>query len=155
MIVTNSNYAAQLDRIVNRLIETAELDVFEDYWDLYKETADISNVQGFFVRTAGEYDSISYCNAAIIGDGLLVDIEGDDDGESGSLTIRSLDSIAGLSIHTEALPGLPDSQGASLVVDTELAGESDYGPHWVAKTEEEEEHLLRFAKVLVQAMSNH
>ena len=67
--------------------------------------------------------------------------------------MESLDSISRVSIHAGSLPGLPSSNGASLVVLSRRLAETNVGLHWVAKSDDEEEHLLRFAKCLVQAIS--
>ena len=149
----------QLSRIVEKAIEEHELEKFEDYWELFEATANIKEVQAFFLRTEVYRDTVlimgeaAYCNLAIIGDGLLIDIEGDDSDGTGSLTFHSLASVSGVSIHAEPLQNLPSSRGASLVVLANRAGEEDVGLHWVAKTEEEEERLLRFAEALVEALS--
>ena len=94
-----------------------------------------------------------YCNVALIGDGLLVDVEGDDSDNKGSLTYRSLEFVSGVSIYAGPLRGLDSSRGASLVVVTRKVGEEGIGLHWIAKTEEEEEHLLQFAQTLLKAIS--
>ena len=67
--------------------------------------------------------------------------------------MASLDSISGVSIHAGSLPGLPSSNGASLVILSRRPAETNVGLHWVAKSDEEEEHLLSFAKCLVQVIS--
>lgn len=151
--MTNRNRSAELERIVGRAIENDRLAAFKRYWDLYKDTSEISSVQGFFVKTQSDIFRNGYCNVAIIGDGLLVDIEGDDSRNSGSLTFDSLNSITTISIHDGPLPGLSSSNGASLVVCANRVNETEIGLHWVAKTDEEEDHLLHFAECLVQEIS--
>ena len=123
---------------------------------MYESAADLTNVQAFYVQTDSQAlfgGPTRYCNVAVIGDGLIVDIEGNDDTRSGSLSLERLDSITSISIHAGALPGLSSSQGASLLVLADRADESGVGLHWIAKTEEEEKHLLNFAQCLVQAIS--
>lgn len=152
--MTTRNYSTQLARIVEQAIEDNNLQTLEQYWELYQRTGEISNVQAFFFRTEIGRFSGGYGNVAIIGDGLLVDIEVNDSRNTGSLTLRSLDSVVEVMVHAGPLPGLPDSQGASLVVVTEVAGQADAGPHWVATTPGEEDYLLRFAGVLVKEISS-
>ena len=147
------DYSSHLDRIVEQAIENGGFPTFAQYWEIYSLTADLSAVQAFYFRTESQYPFGAYCNAAIIGDGLLVDIEGDETKKSGGLTMASLDSISGVSIHAGSLPGLPSSNGASLVVLSRRPAETNVGLHWVAKSDEEEEHLLSFAKCLVQVIS--
>ena len=69
--MTNRNRSAELERIVGRAIENDRLAAFKRYWDLYKDTSEISSVQGFFVKTQSDIFRNGYCNVAIIGDGLL------------------------------------------------------------------------------------
>ena len=155
--MSNGDKSAQLARKVERLVDEYGLPTFEEYWGLYESTADLSNVQTFYIQTEARNhfggSSAHYCNVAIIGDGLIVDIEGNDDTRSGRLSLERLDSITSVSIHAGALPGLSSSQGASLLVLADRAHESGVGLHWIAKTEEEEDHLLNFAQSLVQAIS--
>ena len=155
--MSNGNKSAQLAGIVKRVVGENDLPMFEEYWELYEHAADISNVQAFYIRIESfndfGHESVKYCNVAILGEGLVVDVEGDDSKSTGSLTLSSLDSFSHVSFHAGSLPGLPSSQGASLVVLAHSAGESDAGPYWVAKTEEEEDYLLSFAQSLVRAIS--
>lgn len=153
--MSGSDNSAHLTRIVEKAIKEHGLNMFAEYWELYKDTAHISSVQRFFVTIDSQQRlSGGYCNVAVMGDGLLVDIEGDDSRSSGSLTVESLASVTRVSIHAESLPGLQISQGASLVLIADSIGQSDIGFHWVAKTEDEEEHLIQFAKSLVSDISN-
>ncbi len=152
--MTNRDNSAHLTRIVENAIQEHGFSRFAQYWKLYRDTADISTVQRFFVRT--ESDSFypgGYCNVAVIGDGLLVDIEGDDRQSKGGLAIQSLDSITKVSIHAGSLPGLRNSQNATLIVIARRAEDTEVGPHWIATNEEEEGHLLQFAHTLVRVVS--
>ena len=149
--MTNRDQAEQLDKTVAEVFALFSTNTFRRYWELYKQTADISEVQGFFIRTELQ---ATYCNVAIIGDGRLVDVEGDDSDNSGGLSIRSLDSVCGVSVHSGPLKAFPRTQGASLVVLTKLVGETNPGAYWMAKTPEEEERLLGFVQFLVQTVSS-
>ena len=131
---------------------------FAQYWELYEDTTDIQSIKGFFVRTkvedhALDYTGGGYCNVAVICDGLIIDIEGDDEDKTGSLTFHPLESVSSVEIHAEPLRGLDASRGALLVVLANRVGEEDIGLHWVAKTEQEKERLLKFAQVLVSEIS--
>lgn len=154
--MTTKSVAARLKQTVDCAIKEHGLELFAQYWDLYREITSISNVRRFYARTEGQplYTG-GYCNVAIIGDGLLVDIEGDDSRRSGGLSVESLDSIAKVTFHVGELPGLPAARGASLVVLAQGVGETDVGLHWVAKTEDEEDRLVEFARELVAAVSQH
>ena len=150
--------SVQLASIVEQAVEQHNLVKFAQYWELYLKTTDVQGIEGFFVTTEVQGHAIghtvgAYCNVAIIGDGLLIDIEGDDEDNTGSLTFHPLESVSGVEIHAEPLRGLASSRGALLVVIANQVGEEDIGLHWVAKTAEDEEHLLAFAKILVKAIS--
>ena len=151
--MSSGSPSSQLDQTVERLIRNGRLAMFARYWELYQRTSVITEVQSFFVRTEDGSAVGGYCNAAIIGDGLLVDVEGDDRDRSGSLTAHSLDAFDEVFIHDGPLRGLPSSQGARLVVVAELKGQESAGTHWVAKTLAEEDMLLDFAAVLIGAIS--
>ena len=151
--MTSRDHSEQLDRIIEQEIEGNGLHAFGRYWDLYKRTANISIIRRFFVRTEPRLLGGGYCNVAIIGDDILVDIEGDDNDNSGALSLHLLKSISGVVVHSGSLPGVASSQGASLVVLAEREGVTELGFHWVAKTTEEEERLLGFTEFLVQVVS--
>ena len=154
--MSNGDRSDQLAQKVDRVIDENDIPTFEEYWELYEHAADTLNVQAFYLRIDSQSlfgGPSRYCNVAILGDGLIVDIEGNDDGRSGRLSLERLDSITSVSIHAGSLPGLSSSQGASLVVLAHRSDESGVGLHWVAKTEEEEKHLLDFAQSLVRAIS--
>ena len=152
--MSNIDRSVQLSRIVESAIEEHGLDMFAQYWELYEETADISEIQRFYVNIEPQQTSGGgYCNVAIIGDGLVVDIEGDDVRRSGSLSLDSIEKISSVGIHMGQLPGLPNSQNASLVVVVQRVGESDVALYWTARADDDEERLLEFARVLVQRVS--
>lgn len=156
--MSTHSLSAQLASIVEQAVEQHNLVKFAQYWELYLNTTDLQGIEGFFVRTEVQghaigYTGGAYCNVAIIGGGLLIDIDGDDGDNTGSLTFHPLESVSGIEIHAEPLRGLDASRGALLVVLAYRVGEEDIGLHWVAKTEQEKEHLLKFARVLVSEIS--
>ncbi|MDE2860005.1 MAG: hypothetical protein OYI31_06285 [Chloroflexota bacterium] len=150
--------SSQLTRLVERIIEEKQLEKFQEYWELYEETCPVNSVAAFYLRTEARADYLGrksgdYCNVAIIGDKLLVDIEADDSDDSGNLIVQPLRSFSDISIHIGPLRNLESSRDASLVVLANRAGDEEVGLHWVAKTEEDEDHLLEFAKVLIRVVS--
>ncbi len=155
--MSSRDRSEQLTRIVQQSIEEHRFAKFARFWELYESTTDIQRIEAFYIRTEVQDSWLipnggGYCNVAIIGDGLLIDIEGDDNNGTGNLTFQTLKSVGAVEIHTSPLQGLHSSQGASLVVLTN-SDEGDIGVHWVAKTEDDEEHLLQFAQTLVRAIS--
>ncbi len=156
--MSTRNFSAQIASIVERAIEVHKLEKFAEYWELYADTADVQSIKGFFVKTEIQDDAFGYtgggyCNVAIIGDGLLIDIEGNDNDNTGSLTFQPLEAISAVRVRAGSLSGLDHSRDALLVVFVNRVGEEGVGLYWVAKTEEDEEHLLAFAKTLVKAIS--
>lgn len=144
-----------LFRIVEKAIEEHGFGTFAKYWELYEETVDVSDVQRFYFTMEPQWHGNGgYCNVAIIGDGLLVDVEGDDTRRSGGLNMQTLDSVTRVSAHAGALPGIPNAQGATLIIMTDRANEHNVGIYWVAKTDEDQERLIQFTSTLVKAVSN-
>ena len=156
--MTNRDRSPLLNQIVRDASEEHGLETFLQFWRLYEKIAPVSCAQAFYVREGANqwiYSRVNYFNVAIIGDGLVVDIEGDDGTRKGGLSIQSLRSVTRVTVHPGSLPGLRNSQNAKLVVITSNAGESEVGLHWVATTDEQEAHLLRFAGALTNAMSEN
>ncbi len=156
--MSTRNRSAQLTKLVEDAIEELHLEEFEAYWEMYESTCQVTTVEAFYLRTevrVGDFGRKlgDYCNVAIVGDGLLVDVEGDDNDNSGNLIAQPLKSFSEVSIHRGPLTNLESSRDSSLVVLANRVGEEDVGLHWVAKTEEEEEHLLEFARLLIQVVS--
>lgn len=154
--VSTREPSTQLARIVEEAIEEHNLEQFAEYWELYKSVVHVQNIEGFFVRTEPNlypYGSGGYCNVAIIADGLLIDIEGDDSDDTGNLSFHPLESVSGVRIRPGPLHGLEASREALLVVIANRVGEDGIGLYWVAETEEAEEDLRQFVRILLKAIS--
>ena len=111
----------------------------------------MTDIRASFV---GVDPATSYYNVAILGDDKLVDIEGDDTGGTGYVSVQSLASIGAIVLREGQIEGFVRSQGASLVVYTRLVGETSSGPYWVARTTPEVDRLIRFATFLVDAIAH-
>ena len=140
----------QLDETVMDLIWRHKFDTFGRYWEIYKKTALISDVSAAHIVAKPEE---GYLNVAIVGDGLLVDIEGEDHPSQGELSVDQIGAISGISVNVGSLAGFPKSQGASLVVVTRLRGAPNAGPYWAAWTPAEETSLMEFARSLTDGFS--
>ena len=123
------------------------LNTLRRYWDLCNQANRVEDVKAFYCFTTNEP---KYGNVAIIVDGKLIDVEGDDSDGSGYVAIRDLSSIAAVHLRLAPIDGYKRSQDAVLAVVTRLVGESNAGPYWVAVTPQDEEHLLQFADALVE-----
>ena len=148
--MTNVNRAEQLAEAVARVLALNNTAKFRQNWDLYKQTTEVSEIKGLFIRM--EEDE-GYCNIAIIGDGRVVDIEGDDRDGSGDTIVFPFRAVSEVIFHRGSLPSLRRSTGALLIVIARIISREQSGPYWVAKTPEEEEQLMVFARTLVQAVS--
>ena len=123
---------------------------FRQCWDLYLQTAEISEIQGLFVRID---EDPPYFNIAIAGEGIVADIEGADGQNPGVVRIYRVSLIREVILHRGSLPSYDHSKGASLMLLLRLVGLDESGPYWAARTQDEEEQLLSFARCLVQCIS--
>lgn len=123
---------------------------FRQYWELYLQTAETSSIQNLFVRAA---EGGGYSNIAIMGNGRIADIEGDDNENSGSLRFYALSTVSEVILHRGSIKSLSRSQGASLVMLIRLGGTDESLPYWAATTPDQEVQLLEFAQSLVQYIS--
>ena len=149
--MTDLNHVDQLAEALARVAALPNTTKFRQYWDIYQLTAEVSEIQGLFIRID---EDAGYCNIAIIGDGRIVDIEGDDKNGSGNTHIYPLMSVGEVLFYRGSLPSLSRSPGASLLVLTKIVGRDGSGPYWPAKNPEEEELLVGFGRALVQAVSS-
>ena len=149
--MTHQQRAEELAHVVATELDLNENSTFGQYWELYKQTANVSNIEGLFIRTEGRS---GYCNVVILGDGRIVDIEVEERARSGGLHIRPLSSVSEVHLHRGSLPQLPYSEGALLVVMLGLTGMDESGPYWAAQTRAQERKLLGFAQALIEAISD-
>jgi hypothetical protein len=112
---------------------------------------DIKDIKAFLIKTIPE---VKYIDVSVIGDGLLVDVDGGDDGSHKGLIFFPLKMLQSVQFHTEGLASLSFTEGSSLVVTTRLSGAASPSPYWMAATPEEEERLLEFANVLARSVGN-
>ena len=149
--MTDLNHVRQLAEARARVSALPNTTKFRQYWDIYELTAEVSDIQGLFIAIDAD---AGYCNIAIIGDGRIVDIEGDDGKGSGNTHIYPLRSVGEVLFYRGALPSLSRSLGASLLIVTRIVGRDESGPYWAAKNPEEEELLVGFGRTLVKAVSD-
>ena len=140
----------QLDAMVNEILERNKFESFARYWSLYKRTVVPQEAEASYIV----YDSDAcWCNVAIIHDNKIVDIEGEDGSDVGSLSVTDASRISGVTFRIGPLVGFSRSQGASLVVVTEIVG-STSGRFWVARTPDEEERLVQFTRYMIDLISD-
>ena len=124
---------------------------FFSYWELYREVADIEQVEDIFFHFDVEN---GFYNVAMLGDGRIVDIVGDHSDGSGGLGVYAPNSIHGVIVRREPLTALRHTKDASLLVVARQAGRDyDESLYWFAKTREQEQQLVKFAQSIVTAVS--
>ncbi len=140
------NQTESLSNIVAGALSHGEFSSFRKYWKLYKQTTPLTEIAGFFFRSE---PNEGYFNLAILGEGRVIDIEGDDKENKGNLSVIGTDSVEEVIFRIEPLPNLRNAQNASLTVLLKRTGQGATGPYWAAMTPEEEERLHDFAQRLI------
>ena len=75
----------------------------------------------------------SYVNLAILTDGLIIDIETEEDNDSpGDLTVISVKAVAEIQFHEGPVHTIPDSEDALLTLVLSMVGATGVGPYWIA-----------------------
>ena len=151
MAVESENKRVQLLEQVDAMRQRYPSESFERYWGFYKASMDIQDIKAFLIKTIPE---TKYIDVSVIGDGLLVGVDGCEDGSQGGLYFSPLKMLRSVHFHTEAMASLPFTEGSSLVVTTRLSGPASPSPYWIAATPEEEQGLLGFANVLARLVGS-
>ena len=149
--MADNDLAYQLNSRIHDLLTTYDTGTFGRHWAFYEITGYIPVVQAYYIKIDREN---GYFNAAILGQGKLVDITNDCGNSAGGCSISSLDSVTGVILRAGSLPTFALTERARLVVLTDLLGGRANGPYWFAETDEEEERLLNFVKPLIQLVAN-
>ena len=139
----------QLKTAVDRLLKQNELPAFAEHWDLARELTEGFSVQAFYLHTED-----SYANLAVVTDKLIVDIATDEDDDAvDDLSVVAVRAVAEAHFHAGPVQTIPDSEGAQLTLVLSMVGATDAGPYWIAETDVEREHLVRFGKALLNAIN--
>ena len=136
---------AELLEQVDSLRKKYPSESFERNWSIYKSSLDIQDIEAFLVKTV---PSMKYIDVTVIGEGLVVDVDGSEDESLGGVMVAPLGMIRSIHFFSEPLEALRLTEDSTLVVTTRLTGATPGGPYWVASTPEEEQDLLLFAGVL-------
>ena len=120
----------KLLKAVERILEENELEAFAECWNLGKELIEGLPVRAFYVCNDG-----SYANLAVLTDGLIIDIETEEDDDNlGDLTVISIKSIAEVHFREGPVHTIPDSEEAQLTLVLSMVGATDAGPYWIAES---------------------
>ena len=143
------NYSEELDNIVNQMLSQSPHEQFKTYWELYKETAYISDPKGFYFRISQD---ATYRNIVVAGDTGIVDIEVDEDSSNdGYISVSPYRRFSAVFLHMGPVPTFPRTQNSLLTVACYT--ESGIGPYWSAHSEDEVNRLRNFAGILVKSVS--
>lgn len=146
--MTSQNLRQQLNDIVDSILEDGENETFASYWELARQMLGNEPVRRFYAVA-----ELTHANVAIITETLLVDISGDDEDEDGNLSIQRLNALSSVELIQGPVEDVSGSEEALLVLLSYVAGSEVVDLHWMAFSEEEEKHLLLFAKELVESIS--
>lgn len=148
--MSGSNHSEELENIVNLMLSKSPNEQFRKYWELYKETAYISEPKAFYFRTSQD---ATYRNVVIAGDSVIVDIEADENvAEGRGVYARPYKSLSAVILHLGPIQTLDRSQNARLTVAC-LTESSSLGPYWSAHSEGEVQSLQKFAEILIEKVS--
>lgn len=146
--MTDLDDSVKLLKEVERILAGNDLKAFAECWNLGSELIEGSPVRAFYACSED-----SYVNLAILTDGLIIDIETEEDNDSpGDLTVISVKAVAEIQFHEGPVHTIPDSEDALLTLVLSMVGATDVGPYWIAETSAEREHLVRFGKALLHAV---
>ena len=145
MATEASSKRVELFEQVDSLRRELPSDLFERNWGFYKASFDIQNIDAFLVKAI---PSMKYIDVAVIGEGLVVDVDGSEDETSGGVIVAPLNMIRSIHFLPGSLESLRLTEGSTLVVTTRLVGANPGGPYWAASTPDEEQDLLHFVGVL-------
>ena len=147
--MSGQDLTGQLHGVVNSISSEHDLRVLKEYWELAEHALKGQPVRQFYVRAEE-----GYANVAILTDGVVVDIEGDDTEDEGSFAGYNINSLTRVGFYREQVPTVPDSEEAELVVTVHITGISDLELYWIAKTEREAEYLLDFGSNLMALLAS-
>jgi hypothetical protein len=112
---------------------------------------DIQDIEGFLIKIM---PSMKYIDVAVLGEGLVIDVDGCEDGSVGGVMLVPLGMVRSIHFFSKPLESLPFTEDSTLVVTTRLTGPTPGGPYWMAENPEEETDLLRFAGILRRLVGN-
>ena len=146
--MASKDVSEQLHKKVASIKEEYDLEVLSDYWDLGKRVLAGHSIRQFYVQAEADYG-----NVAVLTAGVVCDIVGNDQDDQGYVAVHRISAFSGVDFYEEQVPTVPGSEDAELVVVTDIAGNDELGPYWVATTPEEAGHLLQFGRSLVALLA--
>lgn len=147
MALASEDKRSRLMRLVSQYLEELYSDAFNLRWTFYKTAIDIQDVQAYYVKVKRD---INYINVAVLGDGLIVDMDGDNSNEDCTFSIHPLSMIRSVYLTDDGMEGIELTEDASLMVNCRLAGGGGF--YWFAEDRAEEVELLGFVKVLARSI---
>lgn len=144
---------------------------FHDYWELSGEVTEELPVRKFYIHSAytgqsfyGSPPPRGKLNVALLTDDFIVDIEGNlnkqehsyymSSSESGSLIVTPLRSVESVELHVGSIQTLRESSNAKLILIAHIVGDAGIGKYWIAETDNEYTHLIKFGEALIEALGS-
>lgn len=149
--MSGPNHSEELENIVNQMLSKSPNEQFKRCWELYKETAYISDPKGIYLRISQD---ATYRNLAIAGDTGVVDIEADENNsDDRGISVSPYRTFSAIIFRLRPIPTLPRTLNSLLTV-AGVVGGSSYGPYWSAHSEDEVKRLRIFAGILAKEISH-
>lgn len=161
------DYSKSMDTFVENILEEYDAGVFRDYWELSREVINEFPIRKFYVHLGqsnpGYFGRIDYMNVAIVSDGLVADVEGtikrsgefSVSNDQGGFVVTPLNSIEAIEFHEGPINTIRESSNAKLILIASILGDSSMGKYWMANTDDEYKHLVRFGKALLEAATEN
>lgn len=144
-------YQQELDNAVAFLLSQGPSRIFEEHWELYKDTVCISDPKGIYFRINQD---ATYRNIAIAGEKGVVDIEADEhDADRREVSFSPYRALSAVRLQMGSILTLEDTEDSLLTVVC-LVGTTSMGPYWSAHSEDEVKRLRGFAGILVKEVSH-
>ena len=135
---------------VDQILREYPTDSFTRHWNIYKENYATLDWTDCYIKVIPQK---RYVNVALLGNGFLIDIDGEE-GEPSiireGLAIVPLDTISTVMVRGRGMPDVEELRDSTLVVTTVISGSNQQGPFWMADNEEEEASLFRFVRALIE-----
>lgn len=122
------------------------IETFASYWKVAVEVVGEETVHSYF-----ETYEKGYGNVAILTDGFIIDVEGDDEDGTGVVGVFDLRRIDSVGLLQGPVDFIEDTNANSLTLVTNLTDEPS-GPWWTTDDEAEKATLRRFAKAALERL---
>lgn len=139
-----------LSEEIRRHCRDQSLDELPRYWDMARRLLGDALIKSAFVKLQEDYG-----NVAVLTEDFLVDIEGDDEQETGFVTFYHVGQFDTWSLLWGPLDELDESDKNTLVLTMSSASEGEViGPYWTASDEDLHKRLIEFATAVRESIKS-